>query len=421
MEHRQMFWLLLLVLLQPAFTQAACSFNTQRKHIKCTLSSLHMGVPLTTYMTSYVSEATKALSIEFSSSTINTVPVGVFHIFNTVKTLTMNNVSINSISPGAFSGMTQLQDLYLNFNNISELQASTFDGLVQLKSLYMSENKLTTLKSLNGLTKLESLYLNKNNIKTIDDGAFKDTVKLKQLQMSGNQLFGVFTGLTSLKTLDVSNNKIARLESKVLFPVKSLTHLKLDGNLLRSFDANTMASHLTTLKSISLDRNQMQCEWLTSCIYVFTFRNITVLPGGSFKTSNVHGIYCVDENEPGNVTIPTAVPSSTTRKPSTTQLSVTTVDERAGVSTFNVEHASTTPYFSAEVKISKALLTEHEKTNDLGNHSDCNNSGNFVVQYVFDQANYYEGKEEEIHVWLCGRTVTYNRLTFHIYQIINHV
>ncbi|GLV31979.1 tollo [Carabus blaptoides fortunei] len=613
MDHRRMFWLLLLVLiLQPTSTRADCSVTrtsedrmvenwrhgygynyrtetTYKYYIKCILSALHMGVPLTTYMTGYASEATKALSIEFSSSTINTVPVGVFHTYSAVETLTLNNVSINSISPGAFSGMTQLQELYLNNNNISELQVGTFDGLAQLKRLELSGNKLATLKSLNGLTNLELLTLSSNNIKTIDVGAFKDTGKLVKLDISDNQLvnlsaalfstlpelrklhlqnnyidhipaglfnttksldiinmrnntirsvpcnelmgavdlrfnritslgncsknivqldvsnnhltslpamffnaaatlttlgltynnistihgdafmelrsltsltmnnnnittipigtfrnlsklttldlsynnlidlkFGVFTGLIKLQVLDVSNNKIVWLESKVLFPLKSLTHLKLDGNLLRSFDANTMASHLTTLKYISLDRNQMQCEWLTSCIYVFTLRNITVLPGDSFKTSNVHGIYCVGENELGNVTmvsnisasgrellssstklpvtmkpvvsaaaevpriaivpriavpnttvlpnitlvptaavVPTQVTTSTTRKPPTPTPLTPTKLERPGVSTFTPEHPSTTAYHSAEVKFPKPLRTDQQKTNDL--------------------------------------------------------
>ncbi|GLV31980.1 tollo [Carabus blaptoides fortunei] len=564
MKHRQTFWLLLVVLFHPAFTRADCNvtwtseaqitefYNIEtiyKWYIQCTDVSLYMGIPLTWYMSNHVSEATKALSIEFSSSTINTVPVGVFHTFSAVETLTMNNVSINSISPGAFSGMTQLQELYLNNNNISELLVGTFDGLDQLERLEMSGNKLTTLKSLNELDKLEYLdisdnqlvnlsgtlistmpelrtlklqhnyidhipaglfsttkslafiilknntirsvpcnelmglvdlrfnritslsncsenivhldvsnnhltslpamffnvaatlttlvlnynnistihgdafmelrsltwlTMNNNNITTIPIGAFRNLAKLTTLDLSYNNLmdlkFGVFTGLIKLQVLDVSNNKIVWLESKVLFPLKSLRQLNLDGNLLRTFDANTMASHLTTLKYISLNRNQVQCEWLTSCIYVFTLRNITVLPGGSFKTSNVHGIYCVGENEPGNVTIvrnistsgrdllssstklpvtkkpvvsaaavvPTQVASSsTTRKPPTTPLSFNTVGERVGGSMFSVQRATTTAYPSAEVEIFNTLHADQVKTNVL------------LVELLKANSNYY--------------------------------
>lgn len=121
MQYWRMIWLLVLelVIFHPSFIQADCIVIRDGPYatgydyrVECTLTALQIGDSLTDYISGdYANEATKAQSIIFKSSTIHTVPVGVFRAFSAIKYLDMGNIGINRISPGGLSGLTNLQTL----------------------------------------------------------------------------------------------------------------------------------------------------------------------------------------------------------------------------------------------------------------------------------------------------------------------
>lgn len=134
-----------------------------------------------------------------------------------------------------------------------------------VRILDLSHNKLSTVTpdAFDGLKKLQILSLSYNTIsrKSIVMELFKDLANLEELYLNHNQVNkfyeNVFTNLGNLKILDLSdmNNGIVKpIPREVFAPLKSLTDLRLNNDLLPSFNFLPEGA-LPKLQKLELARN----------------------------------------------------------------------------------------------------------------------------------------------------------------------
>lgn len=277
-----------------------------------------------------------------SNSSINTLLAGVFEQIPKTAVINMSNNSIRSIETNAFAQLKNLRVVNLQFNNLTTIQDGMFASnkalqtldlsynsiisignafpAISLKTLWLQYNKLhgvnfklpTTLIYLNvsfneitsiekdaffGLTSLVGLFLNDNRLESIPVGCFKDLNMLKQLDLSNNKLmitFGVFSGLQKVNRLNIANNSMTTLTESAFSDLESLANLNIENNLISKIDADAITKYLKSLATISLRGNKFDCNYLAGLIADFKKREIVILKGGEFFTSNVQGIPCAD-------------------------------------------------------------------------------------------------------------------------------
>nr|BAL40896.1 lumican [Carassius auratus] len=112
---------------------------------------------------------------------------------------------------------------------------------------------------------IKYLYVRNNLIEEIKTGVFDNATDLRWLVLDNNNITsskiqaGTFDKLIKLEKLLFSNNKLTKPPSPLS---KSLDELKLNGNQLSSFPANTL-SGMENLTTVHLSENKLTTESIT--------------------------------------------------------------------------------------------------------------------------------------------------------------
>ena len=104
-----------------------------------------------------------------------------------------------------------MRTLYLQQNCIQTIE--NLSHMKELANLNLSENFIDKIQNLSALTSLQTLHLSKNNLCSVEDLAH-------------------LSECSSIEILDLSNNRIndESILEEVIFKMKQLKYLKLDGN-----------------------------------------------------------------------------------------------------------------------------------------------------------------------------------------------
>jgi Leucine-rich repeat (LRR) protein len=178
-----------------------------------------------------------------------------------VAILPFNN--IRSISSTAFEG-SRLVNLDLEFNELNQIDYAWFTPIQEtIRVFRINNNRLNNLNidSFIRLWNLRELYLNNNPLGSLRYRIFEPMVNLEILQLAG-------CGLTELDpnywqrnpmivNLELDNNNLRDLPVGV-FNNTRLVHLGLTGNQLSAIDIMSFGSSLNTLRSLHIDRNNIQ-------------------------------------------------------------------------------------------------------------------------------------------------------------------
>ncbi|RWS30041.1 chaoptin-like protein [Leptotrombidium deliense] len=162
------------------------------------------------------------------------------------------------------SSLRNIETLKLQSNSIKVITKETFDfgNLRTVRKLYLDDNKLDFVPDTSVLGKmpnLEVVSLSRNLIKHVEKGCFAENRFLKKVNMSSNSLSVVdasaFVNLTSLLSIDLSNNVMRHISQGVFDGVYSLQEINLDSNWFQYIPNNLMRSALSSLKSLTVNRN----------------------------------------------------------------------------------------------------------------------------------------------------------------------
>ncbi|XP_056294552.1 fibromodulin a [Pseudoliparis swirei] len=200
----------------------------------------------------------------------------------TLQDLRINHNKIEKVTPADLEGMDNLTILYLHDNAVTDMGKS-LNTLKSLTLLEISGNKLTKVPE--ALPEhLHQLYLEFNSIDSLPEGFLGQFTRLQYVRIAHNQLTdkGIPANtfnVTGLVELDLSFNKLERI------PLVSTTlqHLYLQANQIKEFTLGSFCSvvdvtNYSQLRTLRLDGNEISrqdiptestlCLRLTSSIEV---------------------------------------------------------------------------------------------------------------------------------------------------------
>ena len=129
------------------------------------------------------------------------------------------------------------QSLRLDYNAISLIDEEAFRNTTTLKNLYISHNLLVSLPPIQDLADtLINLKVTNNQIQMIPDLYFASCTSLISFEVTANNLTMInersFSGLASIRKLILRYNMIEDTVDNIIWNLRTLTHLYLDGNKL---------------------------------------------------------------------------------------------------------------------------------------------------------------------------------------------
>ena len=135
-----------------------------------------------------------------------------------------------------------------------------------LKHAYLQDNVLHEwIGPIENMHSLELLDLSNNFCSSVSTFFFDFMIGLQHLKINNNILgFSIakdkrgdtFKNLRNLRRLEMASNKILDMPALMFRNLHSLEYLKLNHNLLRTFDVNV--NHLRKLSVIDLSYNELQ-------------------------------------------------------------------------------------------------------------------------------------------------------------------
>ncbi|XP_030845993.1 toll-like receptor 4 [Strongylocentrotus purpuratus] len=160
-----------------------------------------------------------------------------------------------------------LRELWDSSENIS-----LFQGLRNLRYLGLKQNKIGSLPFgvFDSLFKLQVLDLSDCEISTIESGAFASITSLTTLSLQNNNLqilpLHIFDNLIHLSTFFIGNNALFYIDKALFAKTQMITWIDLARNQLSVFNQTTFSQISTTLSSIDLSQNPIECscksQWL---------------------------------------------------------------------------------------------------------------------------------------------------------------
>jgi Leucine-rich repeat (LRR) protein len=205
--------------------------------------------------------------------------------------LILNGNTLTLPTDTGFLNVPSLGWLELENCDISYLPVNLFKHMSKLAFIRLSNNQIRQLnfELFSHLKKLRYLHLEGNQIKEIDPDIFKSNHKLEWLYLRNNPLNqnqftrNHFLHIPSLLLLDISFCNISQISSKCFSNLHSLMGLRLNNNILKSFDVtqipknvevldisgNTMTTikatkemirHVTNIKYLDLTHNEFICD-----------------------------------------------------------------------------------------------------------------------------------------------------------------
>jgi Leucine-rich repeat (LRR) protein len=174
-------------------------------------------------------------------------------VFIYLKSLQLLDFSVNrliKIENASFRGLINLKTLSLNNNYLDDSESDYFiDDLSLLEYLDLSYNyfKYLSKSFFKRLKSLKTLRLNNNQIKEVGSSLFVDNTGLVMMNLSSNCLKMISLNLTNLTLLDLNFNQIKSFE----FYLPHLKRLYLANNQIEDLNLKNMFS----LEFIDLSNN----------------------------------------------------------------------------------------------------------------------------------------------------------------------
>ncbi|XP_050516223.1 leucine-rich repeat transmembrane neuronal protein 3-like [Diabrotica virgifera virgifera] len=144
---------------------------------------------------------------------------------------------------------------------------------------------------------LRQLYLPENNISIIDDDAFDFMSALTHLYLNNNKLKSfnayIITAGFNIKYLDLGYNSFEGMMDTALYNLKSLTYLNLDGNKFKNISMGKLINNVESVKEVSMAKNlltRITNEFFDPLI------NLEVLNLAFNKISYIGGAFLFMEN-----------------------------------------------------------------------------------------------------------------------------
>jgi Leucine-rich repeat (LRR) protein len=169
--------------------------------------------------------------------------------------LILNGNTVTLPEDTEFLNVPSLGWLELENCSIIDLPVNLFKNMSKLVAIRLSNNQIQKLHSevFSHLKNLRHLHLEGNHIKEIDPDIFKSNHKLEWLYLRNNPLHQNqftrkhFLRVPSLIFLDVSFCNISKTSSKCFSNLHSLMDLRLNNNILKSFNVTQIPKNLAAL------------------------------------------------------------------------------------------------------------------------------------------------------------------------------
>ncbi|XP_052252992.1 vasorin-like isoform X2 [Dreissena polymorpha] len=254
-------------------------------------------------------------NIDLSENSISNLTLVGYNNLKSLKTFNISRNQISELTPNAFKDLTALMVLDLSRNNIKGelLEEHMFVDLRKLETLNLEQNPMLILKSnvfnFMELPSLKRLDVSHCDIFVLERSSI-DLPTLEYLDLSWNALTKVnkeaFRMMADLKTLDMSHNRIKVLDTVPYLPAiqtwnldsnlieevhikdqiwqraDTIENLYLRNNKIMRFGPDDLPLDLVSLKVISLEQNDINCDcrmkWIAddADIPSLETRNITI-------------------------------------------------------------------------------------------------------------------------------------------------
>lgn len=201
------------------------------------------------------------------NSGLSTIDENAFQLLDKLETLELSGNAIKVVSRNLLSPLKKLIKLDLSSNKLQELPDGVFNDLSGLSELHLDGNWLKFGESLfEGADKLEKLTCNNCHLTSIPAKSLKRIKNLKHLELNQNPFQRLekeaFVDLKAdnhpLFQLSLNNCSLDNVEKTSLWPFKTLRHLDLAHNKLKSLQVGTFKAFWKSLKILYLENNQLQ-------------------------------------------------------------------------------------------------------------------------------------------------------------------
>lgn len=289
-----------------------CSYTTEANGIECSDKSLE-------FLPELQGSNHTTLDISFKN-------ISLTHDFNVsgrqLKYIYLNNNHIKRVEKSTFSKLPTLLHIHLDYNLITRIDPRTFEENHNLCKLTLNGNSLTLpndtaildvpslhwielencsisylhVDSFKNMSKLVFIRLSNNHIQHLDIQIFSHLKQLRSLHLEGNKLKEIhpdllksnhvlkclylrnnplnqfnqfsrrhFLRAPSLISLDISFCNISQIKNSSFSNLRNLTNLRLDNNILKSFDMTHIPKNIEVLnisrnsiKSIYMKKNTIE-------------------------------------------------------------------------------------------------------------------------------------------------------------------
>lgn len=204
-----------------------------------------------------------------------------------LQKLDLSNNDIEVIEAGCLN-IPQLKELDLSVNNIKNMPVDILNGAPLLKQLDLSKNWMSEIPEAIRTSKITTLVMDMNPLENVH---LRDLLKMPTLEFVSLENTGIITvwpeAMTDKTTstsmvnhLDIGSN--GPMTANILKQLVALTHLQnviLDKNQLERLDLDDIKTMLPSLTVISLEDNEIDCEWLKEMIPKMTDAEIEMKTG----------------------------------------------------------------------------------------------------------------------------------------------
>ncbi|XP_030750402.1 insulin-like growth factor-binding protein complex acid labile subunit [Sitophilus oryzae] len=175
-----------------------------------------------------------------------------------IQTLDLGRTKIKEITTDTFRDLLDVKCVALADNQISRIDRNSFPP--QIDKLHLARNRIYHLNdSLLELRNLRWLFLNENELEDLEGQLPFEAPVIQVIYASGNGLTKIPSQIKNYRSLDILflyNNKIESLDGALAIPRAELSHLMLDGNVIRTITPENFIE-LDHLGTLSISHNQI--------------------------------------------------------------------------------------------------------------------------------------------------------------------
>ncbi|CAG9811907.1 unnamed protein product [Chironomus riparius] len=204
----------------------------------------------------------EALSLH--NNWIETIADFTFRNAPNLRNIDIGGNRIATLSPNSFTG-TRLDFIDLDMNRFSSFDQRWLESVNStLTGIDLFGNSLVMLEAdgFSNLVNLQTLHLGSNPLWNIPATAFDSLVNLLLLNLSRCSLASLnpswFRNLRNIMTLSIHHNNIDEFPDGVFDSLESLFSISFNDNNLRKVSADAFGSSLSSINSITADRNRIR-------------------------------------------------------------------------------------------------------------------------------------------------------------------